>query len=120
MESIADRIRATRQSFNVEPPQKNSQLIASPEVKQSNSQALTNTIEIQNKSTVQSAQMKNFAEKIKSIRENISSDSQSQGSQSSSLDHPFAISRLSHPKIAGFKSDESPQKVSQKPVRMKM
>ena len=31
MESIADRIRATRQSFNVEPPQKNSQLIASPE-----------------------------------------------------------------------------------------
>ena len=64
MESIADRIRATRQSFNVEPPQKNNQLIASPEVKQSNSQALTNTIEIQSKSTVQSAKMKNFAEKI--------------------------------------------------------
>ena len=75
---------------------------------------------LRNKPNTETGYDIDFAERIRSIRENISSESQSQGSQSSSLDHPFAISRLSHPKIAGFKSDESPHKVSQQPVRMKM
>lgn len=108
MESIADRIRATRQNFGVTPPQKNNELMASPEVQKSNSEAVIKTIEVQ---TAKTTTMSSFAEKIKSIRENAIGESQSSGSQSSSHDHPYAISRLSHPKIKGFQSNESPHKI---------